>query len=147
MNLHTSGTSSKRLLIIASIVFAIDQLTKIWIFKNIAPESYWYPHDADVIEVIQNVFYIVHIGNKGAAWGMFSGHAEWLVLVAVLALVAIYIFRHTLELHRQSMQFAFGLLITGIVSLGVWQARDQLARAGRVEADAQSSRTRLRRVA
>ncbi len=43
--------------------------------------------------------------------------------------------------------FAFGLLITGIVSLGVWQARDQLARAGRVEADAQSSRTRLRRVA
>lgn len=115
VNLHTSGTSYKRLLMIASIVFAIDQLTKLWIFKNIAPESYWYPHDADVIEVIQNVFYIVHIGNKGAAWGMFSGHGEWLVLVAVLALAAIYIFRHTLELHRQSMQFAFGLLIGGVL--------------------------------
>jgi signal peptidase II len=115
VNSDTLDISYKRLFFTALIVFVADQLTKIWIFKNIALDSYFYPQDADVIEVIQNVFYIVHIGNEGAAWGMFSGHGEMLALFALIALVAIYIFRHSLELHRQSMQFAFGLLIGGVL--------------------------------
>jgi signal peptidase II len=113
--LKTPNTSYKRLLITALIVFAADQLTKIWIFNNLALDSYFYPHDGDVIEVIEHFFYIVHIGNEGAAWGMFSGHGEILALFALIALSAIYRFRHTLELHRSSMQLAFGLLIGGVL--------------------------------
>jgi len=33
----------------------------------------------------------------------------------LIALSAIYRFRHTLELHRSSMQLAFGLLIGGVL--------------------------------
>jgi signal peptidase II len=109
------NTSYKRLLITALIVFVFDQLTKIWIFKTMALDSYFYPQDTDVIEVIQNFFYIVHIGNEGAAWGMFSGHGEILAIFALVALSAIYKFRHSLELHRTAMQFAFGLLIGGVL--------------------------------
>ena len=100
------------LLITATIVLALDQLTKTWIFKNLDLDSYFYP---DSIRVIEGFFYIVHIGNEGAAWGMFSGYSFWLALFAVFALVVIYKMRHSLELKRPIMQLSFGLLIGGII--------------------------------
>lgn len=96
----------------SSIIFALDQISKAWIFKNLPLDSYFYP---DSIQVIEDFFYIVHIGNEGAAWGMLSGYSGWLALFAVLALFGIYKIRHTLELHRRIMQLSFGLLIGGII--------------------------------
>ena len=98
---------------LSTLVF--DQLTKIWIFKNLPLDSYFHPHDTHVIEVIQNFFYIVHIGNEGAAWGILAGQGTLLALFALVALLAIYLFRHALELHRTAMQLAFGLLIGGVL--------------------------------
>ncbi|MEC7274185.1 MAG: signal peptidase II, partial [Verrucomicrobiota bacterium] len=56
------------LLGVAFTLFALDQITKAWIYKNLRIESF------DQVEVIKSFFYIVHVGNKGAAWGMFSGY-------------------------------------------------------------------------
>lgn len=106
-------TSYLRLFAATAIVFLLDQLTKQWVISNLAFNSYYYPQDADVIEVIKGFFYLVHIGNEGAAWGMFSGHGEILSLFTLIALVAIYKFRHRLELYRKPVQIAFGLLIGG----------------------------------
>ena len=111
LNPKTTVSAYKRLFVTATIVFLLDQLTKLWIINNIAFNSYFYPHDADVIEVVRGFFYIVHIGNKGAAWGILSGHGEVLVLFTLIALGVIYKFRSSLELHRKSMQIAFGMLI------------------------------------
>jgi len=104
----------KRLFVTAAVVFILDQVTKIWIFNNpdLPLDSYFYP---DSIEVIKDFFYIVHIGNEGAAWGMFSGQGTWLALFALVALFAIYKLRLMLELHRPAMQLAFGLLIGGVI--------------------------------
>lgn len=104
----------KLLFVIAIVVFALDQLTKTWIFNHpdLPLDSYFYP---DSIEVIKGFFYIVHIGNEGAAWGMLSGYGGLLALFAFVALFAIYKMRHSLELHRKSMQIAFGLLIGGVL--------------------------------
>jgi signal peptidase II len=106
--------SYTRLFITAALVFFLDQVTKAWIFNNedLPLGSYHYP---DSIQVIPNFFYIVHIGNEGAAWGLFAGHGGLLSLFALVALFAIYKFRHELELHRGLMQIAFGLLVGGIV--------------------------------
>lgn len=104
--------SYKLLFITATIIFLLDQLTKAWIFKNLPLDSYFYP---DSIQVIEDFFYIVHIGNEGAAWGMLSGHSGWLALFALFALYGIYKIRHTLELDRRIMQLTFGLLIGGII--------------------------------
>lgn len=108
------STSYKRLFITAAIVFVLDQLTKLWIFNHpeLPLDSYFYP---DSIEVIKDFFYIVHIGNEGAAWGMFSGYGGVLAAFAILALFMIYKMRHHLELHRKPMQLAFGLLIGGVI--------------------------------
>ena len=103
--------SYRLLLGIACAVFALDQITKTWIFQNLELGSY---HPPDSIPVIEGFFYIVHIGNEGAAWGLLSGYSGWLALFALVALVAIYKLRHSLELYRPIMQVAFGLLIGGI---------------------------------
>jgi signal peptidase II len=104
--------SYRLLLGIACAVFALDQITKAWIFQNLALGSY---HPPDSIPVIEGFFHIVHIGNEGAAWGLLSGYSGWLALFALVALAAIYKLRHSLELFRPVMQVAFGLLIGGII--------------------------------
>lgn len=96
----------------AFVVFILDQASKAWIFNNLALDSYYPP---DAITVIDGFFYIVHIGNEGAAWGMLSGYGGLLAAFALIALFAIYKLRHSLELHRLPMQLAFGLLIGGIL--------------------------------
>lgn len=100
------------LLIPAAIIFVLDQITKTWIFNNLALDSYYPP---EAITVIEGFFYIVHIGNEGAAWGMLSGQGTLLAAIALIALYGIYRFRHSLELHRRPMQLAFGLLVGGII--------------------------------
>ena len=105
-------TRYRILFVMAFLVFAIDQATKAWIFYNLDLDSYYPP---DSITVISDFFYIVHIGNEGAAWGMLSGYGGSLAIFAMIALIAIYLMRHTLELHRKSMQYVFGLLTGGIM--------------------------------
>jgi signal peptidase II len=100
------------LLISAAVVFILDQISKTWIFRNLDLGSYYPP---EAITVIEGFFYIVHIGNEGAAWGMLSGYGGLLSAFALVALVVIYKLRHTLELQKRPMQWAFGLLIGGIL--------------------------------
>ena len=97
------------LLSMAFILFALDQITKVWICKNLRIET------NDQVEMIKGFFYIIHVGNEGAAWGMFSGYGGLLSAIAVFALIAIYLLRYKLKLHRLPMQLAFGLLTGGIL--------------------------------
>ena len=109
----TSKITRYRILFVAAfLVFLFDQITKAWIFCTLDLDSYYQP---DSIAVIDDFFYIVHIGNEGAAWGMLSGYGGLLAAFALIALFAIYLLRNTLELYRKSMQYAFGLLAGGIL--------------------------------
>ena len=109
----TSKITRYRILFVAAfLVFVFDQITKAWIFCTLDLDSYYQP---DSIAVIDDFFYIVHIGNEGAAWGMLSGYGGLLAAFALIALFAIYLLRNTLELYRKSMQYAFGLLAGGIL--------------------------------
>lgn len=108
MNTITRMSAYKRLYIIAAIIFAFDQLTKWWIFNNLVINQDW-------ITVIEDFFYIVHVGNEGAAWGMFAGHGGPLTLFALIALFAIYFFRHSLQLKHPLSQILFGMMIGGII--------------------------------
>ncbi|MFP4166878.1 MAG: signal peptidase II [Opitutales bacterium] len=118
MPASTSASASKhrigyaRLLVTAIVLLALDQLTKAWVFNNLDLGSYFYP---DYIEIIPGFFNIVHIGNEGAAWGLFSGYGEWLALLALVALFAIFRYRHSLELHSSSRQYIFGLIVGGVL--------------------------------
>lgn len=102
----------RRLWILALVIFVVDQLTKIWIVQRMPLGTYGPPGG---ITVIEGFFYLVHVGNTGAAWSLFTGRSGWLALFALATLGAIYLWRETLELRSPVIQTAFGLLCGGIV--------------------------------
>lgn len=104
--------SYRWLLILAAVVFVLDQATKAWIAAHIPFGAFFEPQ---AISVIPGFFRIVHVGNTGAAWGLFAGKSLWLALLALVTLTAIFIFRQHLELKRTVVQVCFGLLCGGIV--------------------------------
>jgi signal peptidase II len=102
----------RRLFMTAGIVFLVDQLTKLWISNKLPFNSY---HQGESIAIIPDFFYLVHIGNRGAAWGILEGHGLFLSIAALVALAALFYFRASLELHRHSHQWVFGLITGGIL--------------------------------
>lgn len=120
MNSHRLARFGKyRLFWIFTIgILLVDQGTKWWIDGKIPFGTYHAmggPGGASPVAVIPGFFQLVHIGNEGAAWGIFSGYRIFLVLVAVVALTVIYLYRGHLELKRPPMQVAFGLITGGIL--------------------------------
>lgn len=105
--------SYRRLLLLAVIVLVADQLTKLAIVAHLPYPTYGVERGA--ITVVRNFFYLVHVGNTGAAWSMFSGQSVLLAVLAVCTLVAIVVWRNALGLREPRSQLAFGLLCGGIV--------------------------------
>lgn len=102
----------KWLLALAAVVFAADQLSKTWILATF-PDFTYHPAEGGIV-VIPGFFNIVHLGNTGAAWGIFQDQSHWLGLLAMTALVAIFLFRRYLNLDLLAVQISFGLLCGGI---------------------------------
>jgi len=102
----------RRLWWIALIVLATDQLTKYWIVHTLPFPTYG---PGEWIPVIDGFFHLVHVGNTGAAWSLFTGQSRLLAMLAFLTLGAIYYWRRTLGLRERWMQISFGLLCGGIV--------------------------------
>jgi signal peptidase II len=98
--------------LIAATILALDQLTKAWIASRLPLGTYGEEHGA--IAVISDFFYLVHVGNPGAAWSMMQGMGSVLATLAAGTLVAIFIWRRTLGLRGRMEQICFGLLCGGI---------------------------------
>ncbi len=95
----------------ALVVFIADQLSKLWITNRLALNSYG-PRG---LTIFPGFFNLVHVGNTGAAWSMFSGRSTLLALLALGTLVAIFFWRKHLGLHQTVPQICFGLLCGGTV--------------------------------
>lgn len=102
----------RMLWILALVVFVLDQVTKVWINARLPLGTYGPPR---AIVVIEDFFNLVHVGNTGAAWSLFSGKSTFLALLAFVTLGAIYIWRRELGLRLRTVQLSFGLLCGGIV--------------------------------
>ncbi|HTB63109.1 MAG TPA: signal peptidase II [Opitutales bacterium] len=93
-------------------VLVADQLSKAWVRGHIPEGTY---HDPPPIPVIDGFFYFVHVNNTGAAWSMFEHYPRALALLGAAALLAVFYFRKSLELHKPFLQYTFGLLCGGIL--------------------------------
>lgn len=73
----------QRLFIIGIIIVVIDQSTKLYIAKTLPLHQ--------SIEVIKGYFDIIHIRNRGAAFGLFSGMEGTFVTIffIIISLIAI----------------------------------------------------------
>jgi signal peptidase II len=106
------GGSILRLMIIAVLVVAVDQATKLIIYHGV---PLW-----GEINVVTGFFNIVHYHNPGGAFGIFAGaesgirHVFFLV-VSIMALgLVFYFYRSTPKTHR-FLQAAFALIFGGAI--------------------------------
>ncbi len=102
----------RRLWLLAVVVFVLDQWTKYWINSRLPLGSYG---QGAHIAVFPGFFNLVHVGNTGAAWSMFTGASTLLALLAAGTLLAVFIWRRQLGLRHPTAQLSFGLLCGGIV--------------------------------
>ncbi len=102
----------RRLWAFAVVFFALDQITKVMIAARLPFGSYG---SRAQIEIFPGFLNLVHVGNTGAAWSMFSGMSVWLALLALGTLVAIFVWRRALGLQHAAVQPAFGLLCGGVL--------------------------------
>ena len=96
-------------------VFIMDVLTKLWVVRSIPFGSYYLDDPERMPLVIFSRLWIVHVGNKGAAWGLGAQYdvRPFLVLLALGVLVMVWRWRKAL-LHELALgQVAFGLFVGG----------------------------------
>jgi len=98
------------------LVLVIDQATKA-VIRNTLPFGTYFLDGATVepVAVIEGTFYLVHIGNHGAAWGILGGKSLLLAALALVVLIWIYIQRKAIGLQRNALQIYFGFLVGGIL--------------------------------
>lgn len=97
----------KRVGLIAVVIALVDQLSKLLILRWVHPD---YP-----VVVVDGFFRLITWGNTGAAWGMFQNSNVLLAVISVLTVVALYLFRHSFQIHLVGSQIALGLITGGIV--------------------------------
>ena len=98
--------SNRGIAALAAAVWGLDQLTKWLVLRHLYP--------GDERTIIPGFFKLVHWGNTGAAWSLFSGNNAALALVGLFALVALFLTRHHFNSHTLGGQIAFGLIFGGI---------------------------------
>ena len=102
----------KCLHILAFVILITDQVTKQLIERTL-PLGTFYPPDNIIL--IPGFFNLVHVGNTGAAWSLFSGYPKALAALGIMALLLLYFFRNALQLKLPHSQWSFGLIIGGIL--------------------------------
>src|SRR5205807_9558115 len=111
-------------LLIALAVLLLDRFTKRLVAKEISL------HDS--ITVIKRVFYITHVENRGAAFGLFNDSpSEWKIALLVLfSIVALVIVSALLWRSSHTMTAtAVGLSLILGGALGRWSYRFLRGRA------------------
>lgn len=88
-------------------MLVLDQITKLIISKFMLL--------GEAHPVITNFFSLVHWGNTGAAWSLFSGKNLLLGCIGIVALFLLYYFRRQLEFQCVGGQIAMGMIMGGIL--------------------------------
>lgn len=91
------------------ILVALDQITKWLAVVKLKPI-----HD---IPIIEGVFHLTYVENRGAAFGMLQGKHLFFIVVTlvVVAFVSIYYFKLPMEKKYHWMRLALILLISGAI--------------------------------
>ncbi len=96
------------LAILGTFVVVVDQATKAWVRVKLEL--------LERIPVLPGVLEIVHVENKGMAWGMLTGHPLRLPLVTFASLATFVImlgWYRRLGVKERTLAWALGLVLAG----------------------------------
>lgn len=100
-------TPNRRIAAIGLAVLGLDQVTKALVLRFLGY--------AEERVIVEGFFKFVHWGNTGAAWSLFRGNNELLAIIALVALLVLFLSRHHFDSRTFLGQFAFGLIFGGII--------------------------------
>ena len=106
------------------VAIVADVVTKLLVVRHI-PFGAYFGNDTERPPIMLfDRLWIVHVGNKGAAWGLGAEHdvRPFLVFLALAVLALVWRWRKPLLRELQGGQLAFGLFVGG--TLG--NVRDRL---------------------
>ena len=92
-------------LISAVCILILDQVTKYIIIEKLPVNS--------SIEVIRGFFYITHLKNTGAAFGLFQDSIRILTIISFVAIVLIIILKIILKLDYAFYNVSLGFILGG----------------------------------
>ena len=97
--------------LIAIIWLVLDQVSKYYVMNLFAI--------GESVSVIQNVFHLTYIINRGAAFGMLTNQ-RWFFLVVAFILIIVYAIYHK-KVNRGPISLRIGsaLLISGAIGNGI----------------------------
>lgn len=96
--------------LIAFGVLAVDQLTKWFIAR-------WLTGDAGEgrLDLIRPWLALVYVENRGAAFGLFGGQSDLLLVAAIIVVIGIALTFHRMMGTSRLLTIAIGLIIGGAV--------------------------------
>jgi signal peptidase II len=101
-------TALPTILIIAAIVFGLDQATKYWIVQNIPIQSSW-----SFFPTLAKIFQFTFVTNTGAAFGMFPQLGGIFMVIAIVVIASIVVFYQHLPTHNIRVRLSLGLQLGG----------------------------------
>ena len=101
-----SGWRGGLFLIIAALVVALDQISKLWIKSHFNPN--------EMVPIV-GCLSLTNVRNTGSAFGLFANQTFLLTLVAIVGLVAILLVYRYLSRISLLSSFALGLIFGGAV--------------------------------
>jgi signal peptidase II len=97
----------KFILFLSLPLYALDQLTKHWVLRSIAP------YDARI--VVPDFFHLVNVTNDGAAFGSFKGNNTFFLVISIIALVVVTVLLVRPRRSDQWRDISLALLLAGIL--------------------------------
>jgi signal peptidase II len=94
-------------LIVAALVVALDQLSKLWIRANL--------FQPDQIELVPGFLDLVHVENSGAIFGLLPSHTELLIAIGIAGAVIILVFLYYFPPVNNVGVVSFALILGGVV--------------------------------
>lgn len=100
-----NGVERMIILITFVITLLLDQLTKYLVVQNFALYQ--------SLPIIEDVFHLTYIQNRGAAFGILQGRLFFFIVVTCLLVAMLIYFYQELPLDNLGNQFALGLALAG----------------------------------
>jgi signal peptidase II len=93
--------------LLALVIIAIDQITKILIVKNMEL--------GESIQVIENFLHITSHRNTGAAWGILAGQMWFFYIVTVIVVIGLIYYIQTMARTHILLGISLGLMLGGAI--------------------------------
>lgn len=96
----------KQVYLLSGIIALIDQIAKIIATNFLVGNS---------IPIINNIFYLTYVENKGALWGILSGNRYILIILSILAIYGIIKYFLLDENIKKIELISYSLMLGGVI--------------------------------